>query len=229
QKRRSESIASTGRNESIASTGRSDELTKIFEQATHLSQHRASSASISKRPSHAHEEAYEEMTWDTLVPGIIPAAPPLPGQWQKATENLHHPQEVSKQPASIAESNRTSDVGNLHDIITAINQHSRERTYPSFPQETILTSQIHSRPSTASRSQNDFDDDDDDDNDIQIRNSSSMYAIIPPRQHSQQVSRADSVQTNTSSSTARRSIIAPIINTYQPQASIVSTLQQQQQ
>ncbi|CAF4867310.1 unnamed protein product, partial [Rotaria socialis] len=40
---------------------------------------------------------------------------------------------------------------------------------------------------------------------------------------------ADSVQTNTSSSTARRSIIAPIINTYQPQASIVSTLQQQQQ
>ncbi|CAF1270652.1 unnamed protein product [Rotaria magnacalcarata] len=214
------------RSESIASTGRSDELTKIFEQATHLSQHRTSSASTSKRPSHAHEEAYEEMTWDTLVPGIIPAAPPLPDQWQKATENLHHPQEVSKQPASIAESDRTSGVGNLHDIITAINQHSRERTFPSFPQETILTSQIHSRPSTASRSQHDFDDDDDD---IQIHNSSSMYAIIPPRQHSQQVSRADSVQTNTSSSTARRSIIAPIINTYQTQSSIVSTPQQQQQ
>ncbi|CAF2101479.1 unnamed protein product, partial [Rotaria magnacalcarata] len=51
QKRRSESIASTGRSESIASTGRSDELTKIFEQATHLSQHRTSSASTSKRPS----------------------------------------------------------------------------------------------------------------------------------------------------------------------------------
>ncbi|CAF1197055.1 unnamed protein product, partial [Rotaria magnacalcarata] len=39
----------------------------------------------------------------------------------------------------------------------------------------------------------------------------------------------DSVQTNTSSSTARRSIIAPIINTYQTQSSIVSTPQQQQQ
>ncbi|CAF4296174.1 unnamed protein product, partial [Rotaria magnacalcarata] len=38
-----------------------------------------------------------------------------------------------------------------------------------------------------------------------------------------------SVQTNTSSSTARRSIIAPIINTYQKQSSIVSTPQQQQQ
>lgn len=58
------------RSDSVASTGKHDELVKIFEQATKSSQHQKKpSASISKRPSQAVEEAYEEMTWDTLVHG----------------------------------------------------------------------------------------------------------------------------------------------------------------
>jgi hypothetical protein len=59
------------REDSVISTGKHDELTRIFEQATNhtAQQHRPSSASIIKRPSQAREEAYEEITWDSLVHG----------------------------------------------------------------------------------------------------------------------------------------------------------------
>jgi hypothetical protein len=54
------------RADSVVSTGKHDELTKIFEQATNLSQRsHTSNASIIKRPS----QAYEEITWDNVVHG----------------------------------------------------------------------------------------------------------------------------------------------------------------
>ncbi|CAF2556522.1 unnamed protein product [Rotaria sp. Silwood2] len=230
------------RSESVASTGKNDELIKIFEQATHRSsqqqqQQRTSSASISKRPSQAREEAYEDMTWDTLVHGTVPVAPPFPDQWQKATENLHYPPQAIERPISAATtSDRSSTVDNLRDIIASINQHSHDGTPPSFPQGQILSPQSHSRPSTASRSQNDFDDDDDDgDNQIPIQPpvyasiQPSVYASIQPRPPSRHSSRADSVLSNATSSTIRQSPAPPIINTYQQRLSVASTPQQKQQ
>jgi len=56
------------RHDSVISTGKHDELIKIFEQATSRSQRQPiSSASIIKRPS----QAYEEITWDSLVHGYV--------------------------------------------------------------------------------------------------------------------------------------------------------------
>lgn len=56
------------RSDSVMSTGKHDELTKIFEQATKRPQRQeTTSGSGIKRPS----EAYEEITWDSLVHGYV--------------------------------------------------------------------------------------------------------------------------------------------------------------
>ncbi len=67
----SEATASKSqRNDSVRSTGKHDELIKIFEQATNSNQQRRTSSSpILKQQSQAHEEAYEEITWDNVVHG----------------------------------------------------------------------------------------------------------------------------------------------------------------
>ncbi|CAF4359105.1 unnamed protein product, partial [Adineta steineri] len=91
------------RDDSVVSTGKHDELTKIFEQAASRSQRQqqqTASTSIIKQPSRGYEEAYEEITWDSLVHGTTPVAPPFPDQWQTATENHHHPPKAPERPIS---------------------------------------------------------------------------------------------------------------------------------
>ncbi|CAF1219898.1 unnamed protein product [Rotaria sordida] len=213
------------RSESVMSTGKNDELVRIFQQATNRPQQQQQQ--IIKRPSQAREEAYEEMTWDTLVHGTVPVAPPFPNQWHKATENLHYPPEAPERPISVTGSDRSSQhVDHLRDIIASINQQSHQQTPTSFPQGQILLPQSHSRPSTASRSHTDFDDEDDDYNNNQIPIQPPAYASVQPRQNS----RADSIQSSTSSSsTIRQSPAPPIINTYQQRSTIASTPQQKQE
>lgn len=56
------------RSDSVVSTGKHDELIKIFEQATNRSQRQQSTSGTGiKRPS----QAYEEITWDSLVHGYV--------------------------------------------------------------------------------------------------------------------------------------------------------------
>ena len=140
-----------------------------------------------------------------------PVAPPFPDQWQTATEHHHYPPESPGRPISAASSDRQSSVDNLRDIVASIYQNIPEKP---FSQGAVLDSQIHSRPSTASRSQNDSDDED-----IHPRTPTqpSIYATIQPqqKQHSRQGSYADSVQSISSSSTSRQSPVASLPPIYQ--------------
>ncbi len=69
------SVSKPQRNESVVSTNKHDELIKIFEQASNRNQRQqqyrriSSSPAEIKQPVQAHEEAYEEITWDNLAHG----------------------------------------------------------------------------------------------------------------------------------------------------------------
>lgn len=154
-----------------------------------------------------------------------PVAPPFPDQWQTATEHHHYPPESPERPISAASSDRQSSVDNLRNIVASIYQNIPEKP---FSQGAVLDSQIHSRPSTASRSQNDSDDED-----IHPRTPAqpSIYATIQPqqKQHSRQGSYADSVQSISSSSTSRQSPVASLPPNYQQKYTPTSAQPQQQQ
>jgi hypothetical protein len=156
-----------------------------------------------------------------------PVAPPYPDQWQTATEHHHHPPESPERPISASSSDRNSNVDNLRDIIASIHQYSSEKIPPSFLREPILDSQIHSRPSTASRSQNESDSDDD--NHLQTPTQQIVYATVKPQQHIHQESYADSFQSSSSSSTSRQSPIPSLQNNYQQRFNATPPHQQQQQ
>lgn len=240
------------RSASVASLNKHDELTRIFEQATNRSQ-RGSTASVVKPTSQAHEMAYEEITWDSLVHGYVnleprnkregfiedyrstPAAPPFPNQWQTATvhQQQQQPLEVPQRPSSAASSGQHSNVDNLRDVIASIQQHSVGKTSPSFPQAPVINSRVPSRPSTASHSIRDAreDDDEEDDDDAGRRTpiQQTTYAIISPRQHSRQGSNTDSVQSGVSSSISRHSPMPLTSNPYAQRTSVSSIPQQQQE
>jgi hypothetical protein len=72
------SISKPQRNEHVVSTNKHDELIKIFEQASNRNQRQpqhyrriSSSPPEIKQPMQAHEEAYEEITWDNLAHGYV--------------------------------------------------------------------------------------------------------------------------------------------------------------
>ncbi|CAF1322790.1 unnamed protein product [Adineta steineri] len=212
------------RDDSVVSTGKHDELTKIFEQAASRSQRQqqqqTASTSIIKQPSRGYEEAYEEITWDSLVHGTTPVAPPFPDQWQTATENHHHPPKAPERPISATSSDRHSNVDNLHDIIASIHhQKSNEKTSPSFPPGPILDSRLNSRPSTASHSQ--IDPDEDDDHRRPPTQQQSIYTTILPRQHSPQGSTAGSIRSADSISTSRHSPAPSLTNNQQKRSNAI--------
>lgn len=153
-----------------------------------------------------------------------PIAPPFPEQFQTATEHHHYPPQSPERPISAASSSRQSSVDNLRDIVASIYQNIPDKTYPQAP---ILDSQLHSRPSTASRSRNDSYDDDEN---IRSRTPTQplIYATVQPqqRQHSRQGSYADSVHSGSSSSTSRQSPVASLSAHYQQKYTPISVQQQ---
>ena len=157
----------------------------------------------------------------------IPAAPPLPDQWQTATEQHHHPPQAPERPISASSSEQHSTTDNLRDIIASIEQRSHEKPLSLFPPGQIQDSQSHSRPSTASRSQ--YDPDEDDEDEALTPMKQPAYATVQPRQRSRQSSIADSIESGSSTSPSRHSPVSPLQNNYQQKSSVTPIHQQQQQ
>jgi hypothetical protein len=148
----------------------------------------------------------------------IPAAPSFPDQLQSATENHHHPPEVTERPISVASSNHNSNLDNIHEMVASIHRYSPAKT-SSLQPIPIIDTQLNNHLSTISQSHNEDDDD--------INISQPLNTLNPQRQRTRQASNTDSIQSGISDLASRRSPITPILNNIQPRLNVIPIYQQQ--